>query len=150
MRRAVSAYAERGLLRGFGSRATAAGRIEFRFRWLTELPCLLVFDPSASSLTFHDLLPGVPYPSAMDRELRRFVEARSDAGRPAHRRIEADRLQIRCRNRHGSVSLIATSHDRDWSYAVAKTFSLVNEIFLGFLSGPWEEYMVGTFHTPEE
>lgn len=148
--RALAAYAERGLFRGFGSRRTADGRLEVRFRWLTEVPCLVVVDPGAGTLTFRDLLPDVPYPSALDRELRRFVAERSQGSRPPHRRIDPERLRVRCSNRRGSVSLVATCVDGDWEQAVRKTISLVNEIFLGFLSGPWEEYMVATFSASQE
>jgi hypothetical protein len=38
----------------------------------------------------------------------------------------------------------------DWEYAARKGVSLVNEIFHGFLRGPYHEYMVRNFGEPEE
>jgi hypothetical protein len=40
--------------------------------------------------------------------------------------------------------------DADWEYAARKGVALVNEIFHGFLRGPYYEYMVANFGEPEE
>jgi len=42
------------------------------------------------------------------------------------------------------------SLDRDWDYAVGKALKLVNEIFLGFLRGPYYQYMVENFQEPQD
>ena len=62
-----------------------------------------------------------------------------------------------CTNRGGSVSVAlalrrggAAREREDWEYAARKGVSLVNEIFHGFLRGPYYEYMVRNFGEPEE
>ncbi len=93
----------------------------------------------------------------MDRAFRAWVRDRSSDGLPEHRRIDPRRLTVACTNRGGSVSVAlalrrrgAASEREDWEYAARKGVSLVNEIFHGFLRGPYYEYMVQNFGEPEE
>ena len=93
----------------------------------------------------------------MDRAFRAWVRDRSSDGLPEHRRIDPRRLTVACTNRGGSVSVAlalqrrgAASEREDWEYAARKGVSLVNEIFHGFLRGPYNEYMVQNFGEPEE
>ncbi len=108
------------------------------------------FEPRQSVLVFVDLLPEVPYPSEMDRELRRFVAGRASHDPPAHRRIDPARVSCRCRNRGGKVSIEVRCLDGDVEYAASKAVKLVNEIFLNFLAGPYDGYMIEHFGAPEE
>ena len=143
-------YADRGIFRGFGASATAGGGLKCRFLWHAPEPHRLRFEPRRSALVFVDLLPGVPYPSDMDRELRRFVAGRSSDDLPAHRRIDAAKVSCRCRNRGGRVSIEVRCLDGDVEYAAGKAVKLVNEIFLNFLAGPYDGYMIEHFGAPEE
>ena len=155
--RALREYADRGVFRGFAGAAAASGRQEFRFRWLADSTFRVVLDPTAGSLTFLEVLPNVPHRSPMDRAFRAFLRDRSSAELPEHRRIDPGRLAVRCRNRGGKVSVALAlrrhggpAEGEDWAYAARKGVSLVNEIFHGFLRGPYHEYMIENFGEPEE
>ncbi len=143
-------YADRGVFRGFGASEGRRGNLECRFLWHAPDPHRLRFEPRRSALVFVDLLPGVPYPSDMDRELRRFVAGRSNADLPAHRRIDPAKASCRCRNRAGKVSIEVRCLDGDYEYVAGKAVKLVNEIFLNFLAGPYDGYMIERFGAPEE
>jgi len=110
----------------------------------------LRFEPGRSELVFVDLLPGVPYPSEMDRALRSFVAGRASDDLPGHRRIDPAKASCRCRNRGGKVSIEVRCLDGDVEYAAGKAVKLVNEIFLNFLAGPYDGYMIEHFGAPEE
>ena len=148
--RGLQSYADRGVFRGFARRPAAGGRDEYRFLWLTESPIVLRFDPRSRTLALPDLLPNVAYPSAMDRALRAFLAQRSSADLPPHRRIDPKRVEVRCRNRAGNVTITLAVAKGHGAYATKKAISLVNEIFHGFLRGPYYEYMVENFNEPEE
>ena len=108
------------------------------------------FEPGRGALVFVDLLPAVPYPSEMDRALRVFVAGRSGEELPAHRWIDPKKAGCRCRNRKGKMSIDVQCLDGDFEYAVNKAVKLVNEIFLKFLAGPYDGYMIEHFGAPEE
>lgn len=143
-------YADRGIFRGFSRRSGRGDREEFRFRWVADTTFRLHFDPRRKTLVFKDLLPNVPYPSTMDRAFRSFLEERSSAELPEHRRIDPARVEVTCRNRYGNISVMLEIENEDYAYAARKGVSLVNEIFHGFLRGPYYEYMVRNFNEPEE
>ena len=102
------------------------------------------------ALVFVDLLPAVAYPSDMDRALRTFVAGRASADLPAHRRIDPKKASCRCRNRAGNVSIEVRCLDGDFEYTANKAVKLVNEVFLNFLAGPYDGYMIEHFGAPEE
>ena len=99
---------------------------------------------------FVDLLPGIPYPSEMDRALRSYVASRSNPNLPEHRRLDPAKADVRCRNQAGSVSIEVRCLDGDFEYAATKAVKLVNEVFLDFLAGPYDGYMIEHFGAPEE
>jgi hypothetical protein len=150
-------YAERGVFRGFAERPGRNGGQDFEFRWLAGATFRVRLDPAARRLTFRDLLPNVPRHSAMDRAFRVWVNERASDSLPEHRRIDPRRVSIACTNRAGKVSVALALRRRggvaladEWSYAARKGVSLVNEIFHGFLRGPYYDYMVLNFGEPEE
>ena len=150
-------YAERGVFRGFAAAERDDGRQDFEFRWLAGATFRVRLDPRARRLVFSDVLPDVPQRSAMDRALRAWVRERSSARLPAHRRIDPRRLAVACTTRGGKMSIAlelrrraASTAGADWEYAARKGVALVNEIFHGFLRGPYHEYMVRNFGEPEE
>jgi len=143
-------YADRGVFRGFGASEGRRGSLECRFLWHAPEPHRLRFEPGRSELVFVNLLPGVPYPSEMDRALRSFVAGRASDDLPGHRRIDPAKASCRCRNRGGKVSIEVRCLDGDVEYAAGKAVKLVNEIFLNFLAGPYDGYMIEHFGAPEE
>jgi hypothetical protein len=143
-------YADRGLFRGFGSTARSGGRVEYRFSWHAPFPHVLVVDPSRGTVTLRDVLPDVPHRSEMERALRRFLSGRAAIDLPHHRRIDPERVRVRARNRRGSISIELLAEPSELPYAVEKAVKLLNEIFLSFLAGPYDEYMVRVFGAPEE
>jgi hypothetical protein len=142
-------YADRGLFRGFGARG-AGDRVEYRFSWHAPWPHVLVVDAVRRTVTLSDLLPEVPYRSEMERALRRFLTQRGSAALPEHRRIDPGRTQVRARNRRGFVSIELQAAPGELAYTVEKAVKLLNEIFLSFLAGPYDAYMVRVFGAPEE
>jgi hypothetical protein len=154
---ALREYADRGVFRGFSRQPRRGGGEEVSFRWLADSIFRVRLDPRSRRLVFADLLPNVPYRSPMDRAFRDFVRGRADAALPEHRRIDPRRVALGCSNRDGTVSVTlalrrrgAAREAEDWRYAARKGVSLVNEIFHGFLSGPYYDYMVRNFNQPEE
>ncbi len=141
--------ADRGVFRSFAA-ARVRGRLDCSVVWLREQPIRIVFDPKRDMLEFRDLLPNLSAKSSMYKDFRKFLKGRSAADLPPHRRVDPDRVTVRGRNRKGSVSVALVSLDRDWDYAVSKGLKLVNELFLGFLRGPYYEYMVNNFREPED
>ncbi len=141
--------ADRGVFSSFTS-GRARGRLECSLKWLKGRPLRIVFDPKGGKLEFRDLLPNVSLRSGLYKDFRRFLKDRADPGLPVHRRVDPDRVVVRSTNRGGSVTLCVTSLDSDWDYLVSKGLKLVNEVFLGFLRGPYHEYMVANFQEPED
>ena len=141
--------ADRGVFRSFAA-ARVRGRLDCSVVWLKERPLRIVFDPKRGNLEFRDLLPNMPAKSSMYKDFRRFLKGRTSVEVLPHRRVDPDRAQIRGRNRKGNVSVSLVSLDSDWDYAVSKGLKLVNEVFLGFLRGPYYEYMVINFQEPED
>lgn len=141
--------ARRGVFRSFAARR-AWGRLDCSLVWLREQPVRILFDARRSTLEFRDLLPNLDFRSPLYRDLKLFLKGRSDAGLPVHRRLDPDRVKVRSTNRKGSVSVVLESLDGEWDYLVSKGLKLVNEIFLGFLRGPYYDYMVENFQEPED
>jgi len=139
VRASLQRYADRGIFRGFGAAESRGGVLDCRFLWHAPAPHRLRFHSRSRLLVFVDLLPGIPYPSAMDRALRAWLAARSDPARPPHRRLDPTRASTRCRNRAGAVSVEIRSLDGDLEYTTTRAVKLVNEIFLDFLAGPYDE-----------
>ena len=145
----LRARADRGVFRAFAA-SRVRGKLDCSAVWLGERPMRIVFDPRLGVLEFRDLLPNLPFKSALYRDFRSFLKGRAAADLPAHRRVDPDRVRLRGRNRKGSVSVYLESLDGDWEYCVSKGLKLVNEVFLGFLRGPYHEYMVSNFQEPED
>lgn len=126
------------------------GDLLCRFLWHSAEPHRLRFKRKTGLLVFVDLLPGIAYPSAMDRAVRTFVDGRYSTILPAHRRIDPLKMRTRCRNRGGKMSIEAKCFDDDYEYTATRAVKLVNEIFLDFLAGPYDAYMIEHFGAPEE
>jgi hypothetical protein len=154
---ALREYAERGVFRGFAEAPRRGGGRDYEFRWLAGTTFRVRLDPRARRLVWSDVLPEVPARSPMDRAFRAWVRERSSERLPAHRRIDPRRVALVCTNRGGRMSVAlalrrraAANAREDWTYAARRGVSLMNEIFHGFLRGPYYEYMVRHFGEIEE
>jgi hypothetical protein len=139
-------YAGRGIFSGFSRQAQRPGGAEFRLRWHRDQVFQWVWNESKQTLRIGCVLPAVPAKSAMYRQFRAWLVARQDDALPAHRRCDRAKVGLKTYNRGGEVALTMTVLDGDVDYAVKKLVSLVNEIYLDFLSnGLYFDWLVETF-----
>lgn len=137
----LKGYATRGVFRGFSRTGST-----FKMRWHRDRDFALTLNVRTNTLQMPLVLPEVPAKSAMYREFRKFVQERQAAGRPAHRRIDPNKAEVRCINRAGNVGLMVKALDGDLKYAIQKLIALVQEIYLAFLyDGRYYDYMVEVF-----
>ncbi len=141
--------ADRGVFWTFAA-VRRRGQLDCSVAWLKERPTRIVFKPSRNKLWFPRLLPNLPRQEPLYKDFRAFLKGRAAKDLPNHRRIDADRVRVTAVNRLGEVSVGLESLDGDLDYLVAKGIKLVNEIFMGFLRGPYHEYMVANFQEPED
>ena len=142
MTRALHAYADRGVFRGFRASQPASGRITYHFVWLTLRPIEAVFDSRANTLAFPALLPHLSNEARAD--IAAVVRSITQRDTPAHKRTDGRRARITGAIRKGafamSVSIRGTNHD----YAVKAALNLINEIFVT-LQERHPEYLVEHF-----
>lgn len=147
----LRSYADRGVFRNFHVENTVAGRVEYRFKWLMDQPLNLICDANRAQIKLVNLLPAVPYPSAMDQAMRQFIRSRAESNVPAHRRLDNGRFQVRLENRQEKVSLLLEFSADDAAEAARCCINLVHEIFNNFLlEGPYQNYMIEQFAISEE
>lgn len=146
VRRILAGYAERGIFRAYGDREADGGRSQFSFKWHTEVPLHVTYDPAHRELAFRDLLPAVGSRSVMSRELKEFVNARTARTLPEHRRIDPRKVTATLKHRAGAASLVVSLKDAHLEYGVRKAVNLVHEVFVHFLRHPmYFDYMVEHF-----
>ena len=144
-------YADRGAFRSFSEIAARGRKAQFRFLWFRDVTCTVTYDPSTRALTFVDLLPGVPARSPMDTHFRRFIESRSAADVPEHRRVDRKKVGVRIANRGGSISLTLVLSPRHAEYGVKKAVHLVHEVMMDFLNDSlYVEYSIEHFNLNPE
>ncbi|MDA1369906.1 MAG: hypothetical protein O2971_03970 [Proteobacteria bacterium] len=145
-------YADRGLFRNLSvSTALNGGIAEFRFDWLTQSSFHLKLNVEKHQLVLHNVLPCVPFRSDMDKAFRNFLVGRCDEALPAHRRLDGERFTLQCRNRKENLSVSIDFQSADAAAATKTAINLLHEIFNNFLmDGPYQNYMVEVFNTPEE
>lgn len=146
VRETLASYATRGVFRGYGDHPSDEGLTRFAFRWHADAAFNLVYDPARRELRFPDLLPAIDSRSSMYRGLKAFVQARTSAALPEHRRIDPTKTRVAVTNRKGSVSLAVSLKDAHLEYGVRKAVNLVHELFVVFLRDPlYFSYMVEHF-----
>lgn len=149
----MQSYADRGVFRAFNEAAARNGTAEFRFLWfpITNEPFRLVFSEKTNTLTFRNLLQQMPAKSEQYAELRKFVKERCSQELREHRRIDADKADVKCSNRGGNFSLSLKVAGNHHEYGVRKAVNLVNDIFMDLLQeSTYYEYMQEHFDLPEE
>ncbi len=143
VRRALQAYADRGIFRSFSETTITAHRHEFRFGWLVPQPFLLIYDRRSNILTMKDVLPEVVRKSAIDCGIRRYVSSRHSEKLPVHRRIERGKMRAYCVNPKDALSIVLKmTSDCDAVYAVNRILNLTSDVFNDFLHRPEQEAYV--------
>lgn len=150
VREVLQSYADRGIFRAFSEVGNRGTKTQFKFLWLAEEPFILVFDEAAGTLRYRNLLPNIPTKSDMYAELKDFVKGRCSKKMLAHRRVDPKRVEVKCSNRGGDVSLTFTVKKNHYEYGTRRAIYLVNEIFLDLLTGSFYDYMVENFNASEE
>jgi hypothetical protein len=139
-------YASRGVFSGFSRHEGRGGNAEFRLRWHRRQLFQWVWSESKQTLRISCVLPAVPARSRMYRDLKTWLKSRQDESLPDHRRCDDGKVALRTYNRGGDVALTLRVLDGDVEYAVRKLVSLVNELYLDFLSsGLYFDWLVETF-----
>jgi len=146
----LQAYARRGVFRSFSQTRAGGARAEFRFYWLWNLPFQLRFDGTRKTISFKNLLPGVPAGSELNSRLKSFIKDLSASDQPEHRRVDPKRVSIRYSNRRGNVTITLVVAKNEYEYGVKKALNLINETFVGFLNVHFPEYTVQHFRRPED
>ncbi len=142
-------YARRGVFSGYSPAPGKAGVTTFRFVWLHLSPFTLVLNENTATLTFKDVLPHVAERDDLAREVRAFVKGRSDAGLPAHRRVDAKRAEVACAVRRGNMSISLTVKRNQYAYGARALVNLLHEVFV-FVRIRDAEYLQQRYGMTEE
>ena len=136
-------YAGRGVFRSISDGDRRAGKTTFTMVWHHGRVFHFVLDCTAGTVSFPELLPGVPARSSMARELKAFLGRFETADAPPHRRIDSTRARLRIRNRRGSISLALVVKKGEFEYATRRLVHLAQEVFMVFLpDGPYYDYRI--------
>jgi hypothetical protein len=151
VRAALEHYASRGSFHSFSEVPARGRKAEFRFTWFRDVRFRVVFDPDARTLTFVELLPGIPSRSEMDRHFRAFILEHTDASLPPHRRVDPKEVGVTVVNRGGKVSLVCSFKSRETTDAVRKAVHLVHDVLQDFLNdGRYVQYNIDHFNLNAE
>ena len=130
VRRVLESYADRGVFRAFVEEAPRRGRHRFRFVWLKREPMVLTYETARETVAFPALLEGVAPCSPVWTDVRRFLAERTSRSLPPHRRIDPERIEIRCTHRKSAVSIGLRAKRGGSSYAARRLVNLVHELFV--------------------
>jgi hypothetical protein len=147
--RALQAYADRGVFRGFTAAPLARRRTEYIFTWLFRRPMRATFDPRSGVVAFPGLLPGVAARSGLARDLEALLRERGSASVPAHKRIDRRRCRVSGGVRAGAWSLALAIRGGNQALGVRTALALVNDVFL-LLQERYPEYLVSRFDLSPE
>ncbi len=142
-------YTERGIFSGLREMPVRNDKYRFSFRWLLASQFLLIWDEPKRQFLFEGLLPGLPYPSFLDRELRRFIMERSSATLPEHRRIDSEKAMLSYSNRSACGQIGLELKQGDITYGLRSTLTVINDLFT-WLHLYHIDYLHKKFGLPEE
>ena len=142
-------YADRGVFRGFCEEPAGKTKSSFSFLWLTPRRMQLVVDTDKECMTFKDLLPNVASKSIIQKDIKRFLQARYDDALPEHRRVDSKRGEISCTNRRGALSLSLNVKGGQYRYCLSKIVNLTHELFV-HLGDYHDDYMCLNFEARQE
>jgi hypothetical protein len=144
----LRAYADRGVLRRFQTLGSKPER-DFGFLWLNHKPLRLQWKPDEQTIVFKDFASNIPARSAMYREIRAFLEGRTEADLPAHRRVDPAEFELICQNRKSQLSIGLKILNGSEEAATRKLMLVIHETFL-FMADQWQDYMHEEFGTSLE
>jgi hypothetical protein len=144
-------YAARGAFRSFSEVPGASGRAEFHFRWFRDVKFRVTFDSATRTLTFVDMLPGVPSRSEMDRHFRAFIKSRSEKSLPEHRRVDLKKVGVTVLNRKAAISIAFALKPRQLEYGTKKAVHLIHDVLMDFLNeSQYVQYNIDHFNLNPE
>ena len=149
VRAGLQGYADRGVFRGYGEKPARGGRHYFKFQWLRRDPFDLTYDPPRGALIFTNVLPNVSGRSAVGRELKKFIEARTSTALPSHRRFDRRRALPGVSTRAGTMRIHVAARRGHHAYGLNRAVNLVHEVFL-HLQAYFPEYLWENYDFPEE
>lgn len=131
VRKVLGSYADRGVFRAFVEEPPRRGRHGFRFVWLKHEPMVITYEPARETVSFPGLLDGVEARSPVRADVRRFLAESTSRALPSHRRVDPDRVEIRCTYRKSTVSIaLRAKRGRGASYAARRLVNLAHELFV--------------------
>jgi hypothetical protein len=142
--RALQAYADRGVFRGFHAEPVRGGGVSCRFSWLMRRPMHVAFDARRGVLAFSNLFPSIGTHPDIAAALAAAVRERHTRAVPEHKRIDARRARVSTAQRGGSMTLTVSVRGTNHEYAVRGALNLVNELFL-LLQESYPDYLVEHF-----
>jgi hypothetical protein len=143
VRDVLGGYAERGVFRSFSGAETRGGKTTFTMVWHHGRQFRIVLDLAGRTVSFPELLSGVPARSPMLKALKAFLHQFETDEVPAHRRIDPAKTQLRISSRGGRVALGLAIKKGEFEYATRRLVHLAQEVFMIFLpDGPYYEYRV--------
>lgn len=140
--KALQAYADRGVFRGFRASPIARKKIEYQFLWLTKKPMTAVFDPTAKRFSFPSLLPQLDRQAAA--RMKAIVDERIAKNQPEHKRIDARKGRLSSTVRKGDLSVTMEIRGANHEYAVSRALNVVNEMFVT-LQEHHPDYLIDRF-----
>ena len=149
----LQGYADRGVFRAFVAAPPRNGTAKFKFLWfpMATEPFTLVYSDPMRALTFRRLLRDMPAKSQMYSEFKSYIKQRSSGDLPEHRRIDPQRVAVKCSNRQGDVSVTLSIKGNATEYGVRKAVNLISDLFQDLLhESTYYEYMAEHFDMPEE
>src|SRR5215813_6292612 len=135
----------RGVFRSFSQTRADGAQAEFRFYWLWNLPFQLRFDGTRNTISFKNLLPGVPTGSELNSKLKSFIKDQCASDQLEHRRVDPKRVSIRYSSQKGNVTITFLVAKNEYEYGVKKALNLISELFVGLLNVHFPEYTVQHF-----
>jgi hypothetical protein len=149
VRSCLQSYADRGVFRGFAEREGWRSRRVFRFSWLARHPYDLEYEPDSGTFVFLNGLPNVPARTPLSRSLKKFVNGRSDASLPEHRRIDPARAEVSAFVRQGDMRLKVVADEGEHGYGANRVVNLMHEVYL-YLQNHHPEYLWANYDAPQD
>ena len=149
VRSVLADYDTRGVFGGLVETRIRKDVTQFQFSWLYRRKYTVELNERTATLTVRDCFPHVPPRSDLHGGIIDFLKHRSSDELPKHRRLDANRAEVSCRNRGGSVSLYLKVKRNQYRYGARKLINLLHETFL-MIDQYFTEYLYEYFDLPEE
>jgi hypothetical protein len=140
--RLLEVYGDRGVFRSHVSKTIGPTSVSYVMRWHRNREFQLKLDRSKRVATIADVLPGLAEDSSLYRDLKEFIAGFQDGTRLEHRSVDRRKARVSVGFKGGVLLLSLRMLDTDFEYAVSRLLSVVLEIYLAFITGPYDEYRV--------